>query len=152
MNSPLDKGRYIGAAITDLVISYDLFNQRLERLMKPLGLNMTQMSLLSHFARNGEKPFTISYLVSVMAINQSGLTKAVKSMVEKGWLSKQADESDGRVQWLTLTSKGRDALMQAQQATYPTLLEGFACFDEEGLKAFAEQLQALKRNLDSTRP
>lgn len=145
------KGMMVGGAMIDLAISYELLTQRLEKVMRPLSLNMTQLSLLFHFSWHPEQPKTVSQLVRVMGINQPGVTKATASMIEKKWLRKEADPQDARIKRLFITDKGLEVLEQAKDTTLPTLIEGFSCLTDDQLESFSDQLHTLKCWLDKTR-
>lgn len=152
MNNPQSRIPIMASTITDLIISYDLFTHRFERLIKPLGLNMTQMSLLTHFSRKPEVPSTVSKLVTVMGLNQPGITKAVKAMCDKQWLRKQVDDNDARIQWLFITEEGLNALISVQKVSLPTLTDSFSCLDKDELNNFSTLISTFKQHLDTTRP
>ena len=138
-------------AFVNLVISRDLFAQRLERAMRPIGLNMTSISLLSHFSRNPDRSCTISELVNVMGIHQPGITKATGSMLERGWLRRETNENDARIKHLFITDLGLATLRKAQELTFPLLLEGFADLDAEELQQLTATLDKIKNRLEATR-
>lgn len=135
----------------DLATCYSLLSQRLEQVLRPLDLNMTQLSLLFHFAKRPEAPRTISQLAQVMNINQPGITKATSAMVEKGWMRREDDPADARTKHLFVTAKGWRALEDAKVATFPLLVDSFSVLSDDGLESFHGQLGQLKQLLDSRR-
>jgi DNA-binding MarR family transcriptional regulator len=140
----------IGKTMIDLAISYSLLSQRLERSLRPLALNMTQLSLLFHFSRVPGQSSTVSKLVQVMNINQPGITKATTSMVAKGLLRKESDVTDARIKRLFLTAKGLEALEEAKVTTFPVLVDAFSCLGDPQLQEFASHLHTVKTWLDET--
>lgn len=135
----------------NLAICYDLYSQRLERVLRPFGLNMTAMHLLTHFSWRPERSWTISELVQVMGIHQPGITKATKNMCDKGWMRREQDEQDARIKHLFVTEEGLKVLDQAQRAAWPELEAGFANFDQQELEQFLPLLQKLKGRLENMR-
>jgi DNA-binding MarR family transcriptional regulator len=135
----------------NLAICYDLYSQRLERVLRPLGLNMTAMHLLTHFSWRPERSWTISELVQVMGIHQPGITKATKAMCDKGWMRREQDEQDARIKHLFITEEGLAVLSQAQVEAWPELEAGFQCFNVGELSQFLPMLQKLKVQLEKLR-
>ncbi|MFT7559206.1 MAG: DNA-binding MarR family transcriptional regulator [Flavobacteriales bacterium] len=151
----LDKSARMGLipqAFVNMAICYDLFSHRLERSMRPLGLNMTSVSLLNHFSWDPKRSWTVSELVQVMGIHQPGITKAVKSMLDKGFLTRQVDEHDARVKHLFVSDLGMKTLAQVRELTFPILAEAYAAVPDSQLEALAAALGVLKSGLESTRP
>src|SRR5690606_6936268 len=76
----------IQRGIVDFMIAHDLLSYQIEKALRPLELNLTQMSLLNHFSWQPDRAQTITELAKVMGINQPGITKAVGTLVDKGCL------------------------------------------------------------------
>lgn len=138
----------LGQAIELFSMTYQQIAGRLNRQLDAYGLNMTQISILTHFARIRDSSHTVSELADIMSMNQPGVTKAVNTLVKKSLLNKQRDENDGRVSHLTLTSEGLAALRKAQQGCLPLLERTFGELSEEDLKLFAGTLRALLSKID----
>lgn len=78
-------------AVVNFMICHDLLTPQIDKQLRPLGLNLTQMSLLNHFSHAPQQRHTISQLVKVMGINQPGITKAVNALEKLACLQKQKD-------------------------------------------------------------
>lgn len=135
----------------NLATCYSLVSQRLEQSLRPLELNMTQLSLLFHFSKQPKASRTVSQLAQVMNINQPGITKATSAMIAKGWMRKKDDSEDARHKHLFITPKGLRVLENAKVATFPLLVDSFSCLSDEELASFHNHLQLLKQFLDAKR-
>jgi DNA-binding MarR family transcriptional regulator len=134
----------LGAGVQALAIVYQQLAARLNRQLEPLGLNMTQISLLTHLMHT-KREETVLALAQVMQMNQPAVTKAVQAMEVKGWLTKTRSTQDARVSYLGITSAGQDHLRKAQQACVPVLEKTFAGLDESELDQLILLLQKINR-------
>lgn len=137
----------IQRGIVDFMIATDLLRFQIETALRPLGLTLTQMSLLNHFAWQPESTASITELTSVMAINQPGVTKAVAGLLEKGMLQKVEGGGDARVKRVKITPEGLVTLETARKASYPAVEAAFDCLDDAELGAFTTYLKKMKSNL-----
>ncbi|MBM7643388.1 zinc-dependent MarR family transcriptional regulator [Streptococcus loxodontisalivarius] len=94
-----------------------------------------------------EKPLTNSDLAKSLNISQAAVTKAVKSLVSKGFLKSMKDSKDGRVTYFSLTE---DALPIAQEhfrhheltlGVYDSILSSYDTSEKEVIGRFLEQLR-----------
>lgn len=89
--------------------------RRLGRLfdeaMRPLGLTNGQFSLL--MALNRPEPATMGPVASLLAMDRTTLTAALKPLERRGLVAIAPDPADRRSRRLTLTESGRDALARA---------------------------------------
>ena len=141
----------IQRGIVDFMIAHDLLSYQIEKALRPLELNLTQMSLLNHFSWHPEKTQTITELAKVMGINQPGVTKAVNALVDKRCLIKENFAEDARVKLVKITSAGLSLLNQARAACYPVIEQVFGVLDDTELQAFTGSLNKIKTYLDSHR-
>lgn len=137
----------IQSGIVDLMIATDMLRFRIETALRPVGINLTQMSLLNHFSWQPERAQSISELTEVMAIHQPGVTKAIASLADKGFVERIDSAKDARMKLVRITPQGLDALHQARQASYPTVEEAFSSLGDDDLPAFAKHLKAMKTHL-----
>ncbi len=81
--------------------------------LRPLGLRITQLSLLAAIEAEGRaRP---ADLAEVLDMEKSTLSRNVKILVERGWV-RVLDGEVGRTQVLELTKRGRSQLLQAMPA------------------------------------
>lgn len=147
MSNAAGRAPLIQRGIVDFIISTDRLRFQIETALRPIGINLTQMSLLNHFARDPEKASSITELTLTMAINQPGVTKAVGSLVEKGYLQKTNSTDDSRVKLVKITPGGLELLNQARQLSYPTVEAAFGCLNDDELVAFTRHLSKMKNYL-----
>lgn len=141
----------IQRGIVDFMIAYDLLSSQIEKSLRPLELNLTQMSLLNHFSWRPEQASTITDLAKVMGINQPGITKAVNALVEKGCLEKESFSDDARIKHLKITDAGLALLNQARYTCYPAIEQAFGVLETDELASFMGSLHKLKKHLDENR-
>lgn len=135
--------------MVNLSICYQLLSSRLNKRLQSLDITMTHLSILSHFSHAPDQPITVTQLAAVMEMNQPGVTKAAKTMEEKGWLRRQKDEHDARISQLYITKRGLKMLGQAQQYVAGYVGQCFEDFSNNELKALAAHLGRLKDRLNA---
>jgi DNA-binding MarR family transcriptional regulator len=133
----------LGAGIQALAIAYQQLAARLNRQLEPMGLNMTQMSLLTHMAQRND-PQTIVALAQTLQMNQPAVTKALQAMETQGWVDKQKSATDGRSSFVAISPQGQAQLQLAQQACLPVLLEAFKHFSGDDLQGLIAQLKQIE--------
>jgi DNA-binding MarR family transcriptional regulator len=139
----------LGGAVSLLSICYQHLGARFHRVLEPLDLNMTRMSVLTHFSHQPDSPETITSLVDKMEMNQPVLTKSVKVMQTKGWIDRLRDEDDGRVWHLFVTARGLACLSEGQRACLPIMQEAFDGLSDDELKQLLGLLSKLKNGVES---
>ncbi|ABD83146.1 MarR family winged helix-turn-helix transcriptional regulator [Saccharophagus degradans] len=138
-------------AVVNFMICHDLLTPQIDKQLRPLGLNLTQMSLLNHFSHAPQQRHTISQLVKVMGINQPGITKAVNALEKLACLQKQNDKDDARIKWLQITPYGLEKLNEARQTTGPLVFSAFGSVADQDLQSFCDGLEQMKVFLDRNR-
>ncbi|ESQ87840.1 hypothetical protein ABAC460_18095 [Asticcacaulis sp. AC460] len=137
----------IQRGIVDLMIAADRLRFQIEAALRPMGINLTQMSLLNHFSWQPDRAQSITELTDVMAINQPGVTKAIAALADRGLVEKIDDAEDARVKRVKITPAGLEALGQARQAAWPPVEAAFGSLDDEELAAFTSHLVKMKASL-----
>ena len=79
--------------------------RRFDDALRPLGLNNGQFSLL--VSLNRPQPPTIGSVASLLGMDRTTLTAALKPLVRRGLIGVKADPNDRRGRLLTLTAAGR---------------------------------------------
>src|SRR5271168_1752291 len=85
--------------------------RRFDEALRPLGLTNGQFSLL--MSLNRPKPAGIGPVASLLAMDRTTLTAALKPLERRGLVKITADPEDRRSRLLTLTPKGRSLLATA---------------------------------------
>jgi DNA-binding MarR family transcriptional regulator len=85
--------------------------RRFDEVLRPFGLTNGQFSLL--MSLNRPEPPPMGPVASLLAMDRTTLTAALKPLERSGLVKVSPDPSDGRSRVLKLTAKGRSLLAQA---------------------------------------
>jgi len=85
--------------------------RRFDDALRPLGLTNGQFSLL--MSLNRSKPPNMAAVASLLAMDRTTLTAALKPLLRRGLLQVTVDPSDGRGRLMRLTANGRKLLARA---------------------------------------
>jgi DNA-binding MarR family transcriptional regulator len=85
--------------------------RRFDDVLRPFGLTNGQFSLL--MSLNRPEPPPMAPVASLLAMDRTTLTAALKPLVRRGLVKVSQDPSDRRSRILTLTGKGRTLLVDA---------------------------------------
>ena len=87
--------------------------QLYEKALRPLGLRVTQFTILQALERAGE--VSQGQLGDILAMDSTSLTRTLKIMVEQGWVAERPGK-DRRERWLRLSKAGTVELRRATPA------------------------------------
>ena len=121
------------------------------RVLKPLGLQMSQFVLLNHLSRRPDEPRTVGAIARALQQQQPAVTKTVQKLVDKGWIRERASDTDGRSKLLTLTAAGLARHRAAVAALVPGVERAFAGWSERDQRTLFSLLDRLKAWLDEDR-
>jgi DNA-binding MarR family transcriptional regulator len=85
--------------------------RRFDAALRPIGLTNGQFSLM--MSLNRPEPPGMGEVASLLAMDRTTLTAALKALRRRGLLKVTADPADRRGRRLTLTPKGRELLARA---------------------------------------
>ena len=85
--------------------------RRFDEVLRPMGLTHGQFSLM--MSLNREKPARMTAVASLLAMDRTTLTAALKPLRRRGLVQVARDPDDRRGRLMTLTGKGRRALIRA---------------------------------------
>jgi DNA-binding MarR family transcriptional regulator len=85
--------------------------RRFDEVLRPFGLTNGQFSLL--MSLNRPEPPAMGPVASLLAMDRTTLTAALKPLERRGLAKVSPDPSDRRSRILTLTGKGRELLVSA---------------------------------------
>jgi DNA-binding MarR family transcriptional regulator len=115
--------------------------RRFDEVLRPLGLTNGQFSLL--VSLNRPTPPTLGSVASLLAMDRTTLTAALKVLQRRKLVKVEADKEDRRSRLLTITPAGRALLAQAFPVWKKTHAE-----IERAMKDFsADRLRAALRAL-----
>jgi len=98
-----------------LNLAYNSFVDALWKDIAAAGFDDIGPSFGYVFRLLAEGTSTLSELAAQLQMTSPGALKVIDDMVGKGYVSRSADASDGRVKRLALTARGRAALAQARK-------------------------------------
>jgi DNA-binding MarR family transcriptional regulator len=85
--------------------------RRFDEALRPVGLNNGQFSLM--MSLNRPKPPNMGSVASLLAMDRTTLTAALKPLERRGLVEVTADPADKRSRLLSLTPAGRSSLSSA---------------------------------------
>lgn len=118
------------------------WRQRLDRALRPLGLTPTQFSLLASAGwldRTRPSPPTQQQVADHAGTDRMMASKVLRTLAERGLVTREPDPDDARSLRLRLTSEGRKVTGQAVRLAVAVDEELFA----DGGEHLREQLQAV---------
>lgn len=113
-------------------------NRRLNDALEPLGLTPSQAEVISVLAQY--PPMTLLQLGERLVCEAGSPSRLVKTMVEAGWILKEANPQDGRAVLLRLSPRGA-AIVPRLRAVEAAFHESIAAqADPETLRAAIDGL------------
>jgi DNA-binding MarR family transcriptional regulator len=117
--------------------------RRFDDELRPFGLSNGQFSLLMSLNRPAPPP--MRPVASLLAMDRTTLTAALKPLERRGLVGVSQDPSDRRSRILTLTAKGRNLLSRAFPVWKRTHDELEHLIADENPHALRKSLRALSR-------
>ncbi|MGA8230979.1 MAG: MarR family transcriptional regulator [Candidatus Acidiferrales bacterium] len=115
--------------------------RRFDAALQPLGLTNGQFSLM--MSLNRPEPAGMGDVASLLAMDRTTLTAALKPLERRGLVKVTPDPADRRRRLLTLTPKGKSLLARAVPVWERTHLEVEARLDDNPPDRFRNNLRAL---------
>lgn len=110
--------------------------RRFDTAFKPVGLTNGQFSLL--MSLNREAPPRLGEVASLLAMDRTTLTAALKALERRGLVRSEIDAQDRRGKRLSITGDGRDVLTRALPiwcAEHDKLAKELPALDADALRA-----------------
>lgn len=115
--------------------------RRFDEALRPLGLTNGQFSLL--MSLNRPKPAGMGSVASLLALDRTTLTAALKPLERRGLVKVTADPDDRRSRLMTLTPKGTSLLASAMPIWERTHVEVESLLHDDDPAHFRKNLLAL---------
>jgi DNA-binding MarR family transcriptional regulator len=115
--------------------------RRFDDALRPLGLTNGQFSLM--MSLNRPEPPAMAAVASLLVIDRTTLTAALKPLQRRGLIQVTADLKDRRGRLMTLTAKGRSLLVRAIPVWQSTHSEVEAVLHDADSNRLRENLRAL---------
>jgi len=115
--------------------------RRFDDALRPLGLTSGQYSMM--MALNQPAPPTIGVVASILCVDRTTLTAALKPLKRRGLVTVTVDNSDRRSRRLKLTAAGRGLLARAVPVWPRTHAEIDRLVPDDGAERLRCDLRAL---------
>jgi DNA-binding MarR family transcriptional regulator len=115
--------------------------RRFDDALRPLGLTSGQYSMM--MALNQPAPPTIGVVASILCVDRTTLTAALKPLKRRGLVTVTVDNSDRRSRRLKLTAAGRGLLARAVPVWRRTHAEIDRLVPDDGAERLRCDLRAL---------
>jgi DNA-binding MarR family transcriptional regulator len=115
--------------------------RRFDDALRPLGLTSGQYSMM--MALNQPAPPTIGVVASILCVDRTTLTAALKPLKRRGLVTVTVDNSDRRSRRLKLTAAGRGLLARAVPVWRRTHAEIDRLGPDDGAERLRRDLRAL---------
>jgi DNA-binding MarR family transcriptional regulator len=115
--------------------------RRFDDALRPLGLTSGQYSMM--MALNQPAPPTIGVVASILCVDRTTLTAALKPLKRRGLVTVTVDNSDRRSRRLKLTAAGRGLLARAVPVWRRTHAEIDRLVPDDGAERLRRDLHAL---------
>ncbi|NPC97308.1 MarR family transcriptional regulator [Nocardioides sp. zg-DK7169] len=101
------------AMVTSVVRVQQLLMERIEAVLRPLGLTFARYEVLRllSFVQSGAMPMT--RLGSLLQVHPTSVTSAVERLVKQGYVERLRREGDRRVVLASITDEGREVVERA---------------------------------------
>lgn len=106
-------------------------------------VNPMILAILKHVEQAGAERFSQRDLARTLDISPAAVTNSLKTMEQKGYLTRTPEEGDARCNRIALTDQGRSAVQgceEAFSAVQKQMLEGFTPQEQEQLARFRERM------------
>jgi DNA-binding MarR family transcriptional regulator len=133
----------------ELVSRLRLATLRLARRLRreaDAGITPTLLSAMSVLARHGS--MTVSALAEAEGVQPPSMTAAVARMESSGLIAKTADESDRRVQRVSLTADGEKLVKKVRSRKNAYLARKLRSLDADDVKTLERAVGILEQMLE----
>ncbi|MDD4635940.1 MAG: MarR family transcriptional regulator [Dehalococcoidales bacterium] len=148
----MDKEELINQAIGFHEQIYGLLNEYSYEDWLSLDLSIGQLKSLIYIRYRGKASH--SELSKILNVTPSVVTGIIDRLESSGLVSRQVDEADRRVHWLTLTDQGEDLFNRFDLNSKNEISQVLSALSENELEALVNSfscfLAAFKRHMDKT--
>lgn len=106
-----DVGEDIGILLN---VAFGVFKREMHRHLAEHGFDDLGPSFGYVFRLLDSAPNNLQGVAAALGITAQGALKIVNDMVEKAYVERREDPEDGRVKWLELTGRAKEAMVQAR--------------------------------------
>lgn len=99
--------------VTSLVRVHQLIDERIDAVLRPLGLTFARFEVLRLLAFTREGSMTMTRLGSLLQVHAASVTNAVDRLEAQGFATRERVDHDRRVVRAGITAAGRDIVERA---------------------------------------
>ena len=110
------------------------------------GVTPSMLSALSSAERQGS--LTMRELCHAEQVQPPTMTRIVAALVEAGLVHREADPTDGRVAWVTVTPEGRRLLERSRRRKEAYLAKALRSLEQDELRTLEDAAGILERLTD----
>ena len=144
--------RLMGESAKWLSVATQLFSTRMNKMLAPHQMTLSQFSILNHIAGLPEgQSQRISDIADAVEVNQPAVTKVVNKFENLGLVELQADVTDQRARRVRILPKGLLEIRKIQECLAPDLERMFAAYSSEELANLTSAMKRLAQWLDGNR-
>lgn len=127
-----------------------LMRRRYQELTREedLGLNRSQSAVLIQLQRRNGRPINQARLAKMLEVEPMTLVPLLDHLQAAGLIERRPDPDDRRARLLFLTPAAEPILARIHDIAKRLLLEATEGLPQERLQRMAEDLSAIKKNLD----
>lgn len=107
--------------------------------------------LLRHFCHDPEREWSVGQLAAAFEVQQPGMTKQVRKLLDLKLLRSREDDADKRIRWLRVTPAGQKMRDELLSELAPDQQAIFASWSTDELGDLQRLLGKLKNWLDDNR-
>jgi len=111
------------------------------------GVTPSMLSALSAGERKGS--LTMRDLCRAEQVQPPTMTRIVAALVEAGLVEREADPTDGRVAWVTVTPEGRRLLERSRRRKEAYLAKALGSLEQDELRTLEDAAGILERLTDA---
>ena len=119
---------------------------REDELFKSEKLFPSHIQILLALSKN--KQMTMTEISKQINVINSNLTPLVDKLIKEGYLKRQTSKKDRRVVYISITTQGKQFVMQHKKYVVELLSERFSTLDEQQLEALEQHLSGLLTLID----
>lgn len=121
------------------------------RILDAETLPFPQFKVLLHLQAQLHRKHTVTDIANAFQQPQSGTTKTVQKLEEKGFVTSEPHPTDGRARLFSISAHGSENLAAAQARLMPMIDTLFAGWSDQSLDVLYRKLDQLKVDLERNR-
>lgn len=111
------------ALITSIVRVNQVLMERIDKVLRPLGLTFARYEALRLLAFTSSRAMPMSRMGSLLQVHPTSVTSLVERLVRQGYVQRTRSSTDGRVVLAVLSDAGAEVVEQATVALNAQIFE-----------------------------